>query len=99
MREDGSLSLNVSLCFSFLFFLSLSLSLSLGRACYALDRNLTDLLFLSFFLAFVIIKTGGRLDGHLGFFRGERFSSTAIGFVQRIHSTHDAGNRGRDVYF
>jgi len=48
---------------------------------------------------FVIIMTGGRLDGHLGFFRGERFSSTAIGFVQRIHSTHDAGNRGRDVHF
>ena len=94
MSEDGSLSLNVSLCFAFLFFLSLSL----GRAYYVLDRNLTDL-FLSFFLAFVIIKTGGRLDGHLGFFRGERFSSTAIGFVQRIHSTHDAGNRGRDVHF
>ena len=93
--EDGSLSLNVSLCFSFLFFLSLSLSLSGERFTRWMIAT-TDLFLCVFF---VIIKTGGRLDGHLGFFRGERFSSTAIGFVQRIHSTHDAGNRGRDVYF
>ena len=77
------------------FFLSLSLSVFVFDSDSMKRAALTSR---SLFYSNALI-TGGCLDGHLVFFRGERFSSTAIGFVQRIHSTHDAGNRGRDVYF
>ena len=78
-REDDDQSyerrrLSLSECVSLLSFFVLPLSLSGERITWWMIA--TTNLFLCVF--FVIIKTGGRLDGHLGFFRGERFSSTAV---------------------